>query len=402
MYCATVSKVLLHIGTGKTGTTTLQNTLATNRSALAHRGWVYPELSNDQNQSLVPMLFMERSWARNLNIPVRTEDGLNQSRRQVESVFDNGVTSQSQWLLSSEYFGSMSKPVQIQAVVDFLGRWFDEIEVVAYFRRQDHLLPSLFSEAYRTWPLRQFAADPGFASSTRIDSTVVAAFAGLLDYQRLLAPWVDALGEPNVHARMFLESYKSNPDVLVDDFMSLIEVSDLSIGSGSSAGRPARASNTSLTAEAIAMVRRLAPTIVDLLRDPTAVDAASTPEVVALRRYVDRDAPADTEGVFARGAFNAALVAATSGPQLEIATGTAANVVESYTAANDYLRVLCRDDALWSRWIDQPPPSGGVIDLPMLDGQRFGEILAGLNPRTPFITRARNAIVRRARNLRAS
>ena len=39
-----MARVVLHIGTHKTATTTLQDTLATNRALLAEQGIVYPSI----------------------------------------------------------------------------------------------------------------------------------------------------------------------------------------------------------------------------------------------------------------------------------------------------------------------------------------------------------------------
>ena len=45
-----MSKVILHIGTHKTGTTTIQDTFALNRNLLSGKGLVFPEIGKTNGQ----------------------------------------------------------------------------------------------------------------------------------------------------------------------------------------------------------------------------------------------------------------------------------------------------------------------------------------------------------------
>ncbi|MEP3634423.1 MAG: hypothetical protein ABJM82_14580 [Shimia thalassica] len=133
-----MSKVVLHIGTHKTATTTIQDTFHKNAGLLAEHGLVYPRLGNVTGHH---GLVMDWGW---LPEVYRLPSGSLGSLQQLNDMYsDQDVTL----FLSSEEFsrGDPAALVDFQAVREALSG-FDEIEVLCTLRIQWQFLQSVYLE----------------------------------------------------------------------------------------------------------------------------------------------------------------------------------------------------------------------------------------------------------------
>src|SRR4029078_10108004 len=126
---------IVHIGTEKTGTTTLQHYLAKNRDALLKQGFFFPEsLGRSEHVDLV--LYALNS--RRLNGP-RVRQGANtpakvrKHRREITERFDAEIQHLSDdltlWLSCERLHSQITHESEMKRVTDFLTRYADTFRI---------------------------------------------------------------------------------------------------------------------------------------------------------------------------------------------------------------------------------------------------------------------------------
>jgi hypothetical protein len=207
-------RCLVHIGTEKTGSTTLQRALSEQRPLLSEQGVFYSKAVGNLNaQGLAiaclpyratdPYLLRKgltsadarNQWSRELLASVRTE-------------IAEARANHKQYVLSSEHFSSrLLKSGNILSLADFLRSEFTSIRIVCYLRRQDRMAISRYTEGLRA----------GYVTDVlpRVSSCV--ALPPLYDYESLLLRWAQAFGADNINVRIYQTGHLVNDDI-VEDF----------------------------------------------------------------------------------------------------------------------------------------------------------------------------------------
>ncbi|MEL7833624.1 hypothetical protein [Fodinibius sp. Rm-B-1B1-1] len=127
-----MSKLHLHIGSYKTGTTSIQKTFFVNKEALNEQGFVYP--GNTQNDHL--LYFATKANQENWPRQFKSLNGkrLQEAIAKYFSSLENGFTSNSkQQLISTEYL-FIHNSTYIENVISFLSDYFQEIKVYLFIR----------------------------------------------------------------------------------------------------------------------------------------------------------------------------------------------------------------------------------------------------------------------------
>lgn len=130
-------KLILHIGSPKTGTTTLQNSLYGNHDQLIKNKVLYPRLKNRKNHNSLSLLYRN-------NPPTREfmQNGLKtpeEYKTEADNIFNTikrkiDIHSPNYVVLSGEYFFFKLNEDQIADLQNRLSAIFDEIKVVCYLR----------------------------------------------------------------------------------------------------------------------------------------------------------------------------------------------------------------------------------------------------------------------------
>jgi hypothetical protein len=133
-------KLLLHIGTEKTGTTAIQRSLAINRAKLASESIFDPEIFGRFNHRLAEYVFQgiteEIHVEKMYGICNRREDRL-KFKADIKTKWPAKLreVDLERWIISSEHFQSRLKTVdEIANLFSFLRKHYDEIKVVIYLR----------------------------------------------------------------------------------------------------------------------------------------------------------------------------------------------------------------------------------------------------------------------------
>ncbi len=187
-------RAILQIGTEKTGTTTLQHFLATNRAQLARAGYLYPRFCGALNHTGLAAFALDPAKrdairtgfgaAEPADVPALRE----RMRRAAAAELAGGGTT----LFCSEHCHSrLTSPAELATLRGLLAAFFDDVQVSVYLRRQDAVALSLYSTRLKSGSVdrdilpRTAPTDPYF------------------NYDRSLTLWEDAFGRANVHVRLF-------------------------------------------------------------------------------------------------------------------------------------------------------------------------------------------------------
>ena len=203
---------IIHIGTEKTGSTSLQHFLAENRPQLAAQGILYPITpgatchtrlmtyclnNNRQDDSHVYMGLLDPERRRQWQQKFANE--LNQELTQASA---NGISTV---IFSSELFHSrLTHPEEITALKALLSPYFDSIRVLIYLRRQDELAVSLYSTR-----LKYCENDAGYFNEQDPHSA-------FFNYSILLHLWAEVFGHSNINARVFSKTKLLQGDLIYD------------------------------------------------------------------------------------------------------------------------------------------------------------------------------------------
>ena len=220
-------KCFLHIGTEKTGTTTLQTFLGTNREELLSRGFFVPrtlsphlELANHERLTTMSLGLSK------LSDDLRVAAGLTQAgqvishRAAVAEAFMDEVRSLGRsartLVLSNEHCHSrLTADDEVRTLSEFLFRFSRDVEVIVYLRPQHELAVSLYNQALKAG-YSDIDVLPDFAKAEA--RWVEREF---FDYAELVLRWGRVFGGGNITARRFDRETLVGGSV-VDDFFRCI------------------------------------------------------------------------------------------------------------------------------------------------------------------------------------
>lgn len=129
-----MSKLILHVGTHKTGTTTIQDTFALNRRFLAEHGLVFPQIGNENGQHGLVM-----DWIR---LPEKYHLETTSQEAWIKLARDHAHSDRTV-LISTEELSRANPSVDLRKLRDLVSA-FDDIKVVCCLRNQISFLQSIY------------------------------------------------------------------------------------------------------------------------------------------------------------------------------------------------------------------------------------------------------------------
>lgn len=206
-------KLTLHIGTEKTGSTSIQHALAARREELLAAGILYPRLFGSENHTEVAVAAMGPRPNDPLQIQETTHAGMDHagyaeavSRRLGEEIDAAGVET---LLISNEHCHSRLTDLDsIRRILDVIGRPVTRVEVIVYLRRQDRMAVSMHSTRLR---------DGGRGTIFPVFREPPAYY----DFHRLMANYAEVFGAGSIRARLFEREHLVGGDVVADFFALL-------------------------------------------------------------------------------------------------------------------------------------------------------------------------------------
>lgn len=268
-------RIVLHIGTEKTGTTSLQALLHANRETLAGQGIAYLStagraearglaaavLNEDMPDDYLRFLGVDGEDARR----AYREDTLAAWRAQLESLPADIHTV----VISSEHFHSrLRRPEELRRLADLLGPWGSEFRVVSYLRRQVDVMNSFYSTELKNGGTRTLLEAAG---------KMCRPGNHYFNYRQVLELWGEVFGEEALCPRLFTRPTRQGEGV-IEDFLSLLSIDGAAL---STPERPRL--NESLTPMGQALLRGL-----NQLAHRAGDEGRLAEDIQALRREVVR------------------------------------------------------------------------------------------------------------------
>ena len=176
------TRVVLHIGAMKSGTSFVQATLAANREALAAQGVLFPgERWRDQVQGVIDVLDQQRNGKK----PARS---IGAWQRLVDEIAAWPGTA----VISMEFFGP-AKPANIERIIDSLAP--AQVHVVLTVRDLARNIPAMWQEEtqnYATWTWAQYVED--IEQGGPVKNSAGRAFWRHQDTPAIAKRWVEIVG----------------------------------------------------------------------------------------------------------------------------------------------------------------------------------------------------------------
>lgn len=201
-------RAYIHIGTEKTGSTTIQKYLKINRRKLSAQGTEAVVFKGyGTSRPLVTWATEPDNPDEELNrLGLRDEAARKKWNEETRETFAQFMEQRKKcrhFVFSSEHFQSrLSRESEVRRLKDLLDEYFDEYRIIVYLRRQDEVSRSLFSTSLRTGHVRTLL--PG-----RVNGPYY-------DYYGLLKRWSDVFGKENLDARRFGRKFFVGEDLLAD------------------------------------------------------------------------------------------------------------------------------------------------------------------------------------------
>lgn len=204
---------IVHIGTEKTGTTTIQRFLADNRCPLAGDGILYPVAGGPEgSQWGYAASALDQPWTTDLGRELGIDDAAGQAAYRValQSALEDEAAARpacDTLLISSEHLHSrVTTPEAIGRLKAFLEPYAQDFAVVLYLRRQDQMAVSRFSTALKV----------GFKNPQVFPRLRQKSLPYYFDFERIYHNWESVFGQPAMRVRIFDRNRFEGGDLLTD------------------------------------------------------------------------------------------------------------------------------------------------------------------------------------------
>lgn len=267
-----VDHCYLHIGTEKTGTTSIQHYLAANREALRGAGYLYPTSLNSPNHMALARYALDDDRVGDLRktIGVEGAKAVERYRDRIAKSLREEIAEEPQphtLVLSNEHCHSqLTSESEVARLAELLKSIARQITVIVYLRPQHELALSKFSthikmggRGVNPFPKTRDGLPPYY------------------DYEALTDRWASQFGPENLQVRLFERSSMPNGSLL-DDISAVI-----GLDSSSLVAPPKQ--NESLSPEGLALLRALNEHI------PRFVEGKRNPLHTSLVRQMERTFP---------------------------------------------------------------------------------------------------------------
>ncbi len=248
-------KLSLHIGTPKSGTSTIQRFLKQNRALLQANGVHVPQSAGKNNQQRLAAMFLDDDtvddFCRRLHLQDRADRIA--AKRQWQADLSAEIKAQTcpHVVMSSEHLQSrLHAPEAIRALSDYLQTLFSDIRIILYIRDPLDTAVSLYSTAVKSG-----------AMLAELPLSPPALWTNIINHKATIQRWQANLAPAELKLRLFQKDDFVQGDLLAD-FISTAELPALDYN------RPGRA-NESLDRLGLEVLRRLNRNIPPILPDGT-------------------------------------------------------------------------------------------------------------------------------------
>ena len=214
-------RAILHIGTEKTGTTSIQSFLTQNRESLVKFGYAYLKSTGlPSNRKLATYCFnSDRHDDHHVALGIVEPEKREEWRTAFAVDFDQEIKTLSPnvhtvFISNEQLHSRLFSVEEIGRVKELLHRYFDAVDVYVYLRRQDKMACSLYSTALKC----------GHSMDQILPN--VPDTDHYYNYEVLLDKWNEVFGQSAITVRVFDKKQLISGDLLTD-FLEVAKATDL-------------------------------------------------------------------------------------------------------------------------------------------------------------------------------
>jgi len=219
-----IRRLILHIGTGKTGSTSIQDSLGHARDALLEKNIYYPSNKPFNHIFTFVPIFLEdpeKSFVFRRNL-LQSED-----KRIKVNNFRKGwlkeikACNKDNFIISAEDFTlPFFKVDSVTRLKKFAEEYFKEVTIIAYVRHYDQWIPSQMQQAVKNGAVKDIREIADFFLNC----------PPLISYRKNLRKWIKVFGRENIVIRPFDPHVFYNGSLLADFFQACgLPADDISI-----------------------------------------------------------------------------------------------------------------------------------------------------------------------------
>lgn len=213
-------RAIFHIGTEKTGSTSIQRTLLRNSARMQQLGIAIPSFGKGLRHSKFVAYAAEDEKQSNLRKKLGVLDGASLEdfrdafRNEFEAEVRRSPASTELWVFSTELAHSaLTSSHEIRRLRELLALHFQETTIIVYLRRQDELAISTYSERIRQGAIERDVLPP------------VEPGNSYFNYEALLDRWRGIFGADRIAPCLYSKKELLDGDV-VCDFLSRCGIED--------------------------------------------------------------------------------------------------------------------------------------------------------------------------------
>ncbi len=206
-------RLYLHIGTEKTGSTSIQFACAMNHERLRKAGFLYPRVPGERNHVRLTLYAIDHG--RSADLRPRAGLGLDRDYERFKHEFQHSLlqeisqSSCSAVVLSNEHLSSrLHRIEEINRLAEIVREITDDMKIIVYLRPQHELAASAYSTSVKS-------------GSTEELELPIDDKQPYFNYALMLDPWASVFGEGNISVRIYNRLQMPTGDV-VKDFLSAI------------------------------------------------------------------------------------------------------------------------------------------------------------------------------------
>ena len=209
-----MTKLYLHIGTEKTGTTHIQQFLLRNREILFLKGYFVPDFLGEFAHTWLPIFAYDKNKQDDLTdkekIYERHDPSSFIKKKFEEFKASVQINKDKTWILSSEHLHARLNDVEIRRLKTLLYPLFNEIKVIVYLRNPIEATVSLWSTAVRVGKPIKKIPNPG------------SEWDYICNHKRTIQIWEENFQEKIIPKLYCKRSFLNGN--LLDDFTSQIGI----------------------------------------------------------------------------------------------------------------------------------------------------------------------------------
>lgn len=227
-----MKRAMIHIGSGKTGTTSIQNSVAKMEKAGTYSGLTYPLVTQNGHQSLEILFKDYDKISRGLKSKFTSDDDYFSFKNNFAHVLNEKICPANNVFLSSEFMFNFELNEVLCLKKYLQGRGFESFLIVVYLRD-----PASYYLSYTQQKLKG-------------SSKIYSPFKFKIGYKKHVERWENVFGEKNIIVREYSKATLNKGNVLTDIETLINQFFEISVS------LPEVSTNRSLTAEGMAILQK--------------------------------------------------------------------------------------------------------------------------------------------------